>query len=722
MAYTIQFTDSSNKDPIIVEDGTINTETTLGFPGKNSTGYGQVIAEDLLHLLENFASPTEPSRPVEGQLWYNNDTNQLLIYDSTTWVPAGGLRKSINQPDPTEALDGDLWVDTDNQQLYLFSGSTWVLVGPTFSEGLSTGTFPTTIVGQDNIEYTVLEVQVRAQVVAIIAFDTFVPKATVPGFSAQTIRPGINLASRDTDADGQNNVKFYGTAEKAESLIVNNLNIPAASFLRGDAESTTTFPLNVQNNSGIAYGINSEMNIGIEGTAGVIQHNIEGSNVDVRVRNAGSSRTVLRVDSNLRVGINNEAPDEALDVTGNILTSGTIRTNNTTESSTISDGAIVVKGGAGIAKSLNVGENTLIQKTLTLGNVDLTVDTTESDVLLPDSNNTRSIGRSDLRFRRMYATTFIGNLEGIVSGNVSGKAGSADKLTTSTTFRLQGDIETVENVFDGQTGGGLKQFDVTIKNSLISGKEQVTVSQSDDEFILNRVTGNTGLKRISRTALFGAISGLTPIGSIMPYAGATEPPGWKFCNGQELSQGLYETLFTLLGYTYGPENDITNPLTPGFFRVPDLRGRFPLGNLAMGGTAPPVTDPDTRARGTNPQTLGATDGTDDVTIDVENLPEHQHDMKDPDGRQFFAVRESVGIGSKPPGVSDSKFVDGADNLSERLSNSGNIKTDFTTSELEKFEEQGIPIDGNISSVGNSLDIMNPYQTINYIIYTGRVGS
>lgn len=702
MAYTIQFTDSSNKDPIIVEDGTINTETTLGFPGKNSTGFGQVIAEDFLHLLENFASPTEPSRPVEGQLWYNNDSNQLLIYDSTNWVPAGGLRKSINQPDPTEALDGDLWVDTDNQQLYLFSGSTWILVGPTFSEGLSTGTFPTTIVGQDNVEYTVLEVQVRAQVVALIAFDTFIPKATITGFAAQTIRPGINLASRDTDGDGANNVKFYGTAEKAESLIVNNLSVPAGNFLRGDAESTTTFPLNIQNNSGIAYGINAEMNIGIEGSAGVIQHNIEGSNVDVRVRNAGSSSTVLRVDSNLRVGINNVAPDEALDVTGNILTSGTIRTNDTTESTTISNGALIVKGGTGIAKSLNVGENALIQKTLTLGNIDLTVDTDESDVLLPDSNNTRDIGRSDLRFRRMYATTFIGNLEGIVSGNVSGKAGSADRLTSATTFRLQGDVETVENSFDGQTGGGLKAFEVTIKNSIISGKEQVTVSQADDDFIINRTTGDTGLKRISRASLFSSISGLTPIGSIMPYAGTTEPTGWKFCNGQELSQGLYETLFGILGFAYGAEVEVT----AGFFKVPDLRGRFPLGNLAMGGSAPSVTSPDHRVRGTNAQTIGAVDGSDDVTIGVENLPEHQHDMKDPAGRQFFALREAVGAGEKPLGVSDSKFVDGADDLSERLSNTGGIDTDAAS----------------VTSTGNALDIINPYQTINYIIYTGRAGT
>jgi len=250
MAYTINFTNSAEKDPLVIEDGTINNTTSLSFPGRNSTGYGAVISEDLLRLLENFASPTEPSNSIQGQLWYNSISGQLLVYDGTTWIPSGGLAKSTAQPDPTDATDGDLWVDTASQQLYLFSGSTWILVGPEFSQGLTTGAKPSSIVGQDNVEYTVIEIQVSANIVAIVAFDDFVPKATVQGFTA--IKPGINLANRDTDADGVNNVKFYGVAEQAENLIVNDLAVPSANFLRGDVESTSTNPLNIQNNTGIA--------------------------------------------------------------------------------------------------------------------------------------------------------------------------------------------------------------------------------------------------------------------------------------------------------------------------------------------------------------------------------------------------------------------------------------------------------------------------------------
>ena len=120
-------------------------------------------------------------------------------------------------------------------------------------------------------------------------------------------------------------LSFMVLLKKQNLLIVNNVNVSAGNFLRSDIVSTTLNGLNVQNNAGINYGINPEMNIGIEGNAGIIQHPVAGSNIDLRVRNEGTSKTVVRVDSDLRVGINNEAPEEALDVTGNVQTSGVLK-------------------------------------------------------------------------------------------------------------------------------------------------------------------------------------------------------------------------------------------------------------------------------------------------------------------------------------------------------------------------------------------------------------
>ena len=256
MSYTITFTDQANKGTITVEDGTINRTTSLGLPGRNTTAYGATIAENFLHLLENFAATTEPSNPVEGQMWYDSTLGQesLKVFNGTNWVPASGITKSISTP--AFAQTGDLWVDTDNQQLYLFTGGGWILVGPSFSEGLSTGARADSIVGQDNELYTILRIEVAGTTVAIVngSDNAFIPKTTIAGFAQ--INPGINLINRDTDSDGLSNFKFFGTAEKAENLIVNNEVIGAADFLRGNTTSTTNFPINVQNNQGINYGIN----------------------------------------------------------------------------------------------------------------------------------------------------------------------------------------------------------------------------------------------------------------------------------------------------------------------------------------------------------------------------------------------------------------------------------------------------------------------------------
>ena len=54
MPYIVNFTDSENKTPITVFDNTSSQDTSLTFPGRNVTGYGQIIAENFLNLLENF--------------------------------------------------------------------------------------------------------------------------------------------------------------------------------------------------------------------------------------------------------------------------------------------------------------------------------------------------------------------------------------------------------------------------------------------------------------------------------------------------------------------------------------------------------------------------------------------------------------------------------------------------------------------------------------------
>ena len=85
MAYTIL--KSNGTVLTTIADGTINTSSTsLQLPGRNYAGYGQYLDTNFVHQLENFASTTPPSNPLQGQLWYNTNANTLCVCpaDGTT--------------------------------------------------------------------------------------------------------------------------------------------------------------------------------------------------------------------------------------------------------------------------------------------------------------------------------------------------------------------------------------------------------------------------------------------------------------------------------------------------------------------------------------------------------------------------------------------------------------------------------------------------------------
>ena len=674
MAYLVSHTDLANKGTISVEDNTINQVTSLDIPGRNTTAYGTAIADSFLHLLENFAFNTSPRNPVEGQLWYDTTVgvNQLKIYDGTNWISASGLKKATNEPAANQSVIGDLWVDTDNQQLYLYTGSGWILVGPTFSDGLSTGVQPSVIIGTDNVSYTILKIEVKAKVVAIIATDSFTPKSVMTGFT--TINPGYNLSTADITGDGAG--KYYGVAEKAESLIVANTIVPASSFLRNDVISTSLFPLKVKNNSGIIVGADSAMSIGVEGQAGIIAHQTSGSNIDIRVNDAGEVKTVIRIDSQARVGINNLSPDQSLDVVGNIQTDSALLVDGTTDASTISTGSIITKGGVGIAKKLFVGSDSNIAGLLTTQNI------------VPNLTLARNLGTANEQWLNVHAQTFVGNVTGNVTGVVSGRSGSADKLASPTTFEMVGDVSAPSFSFDGQDSS-TKTFQTSIANTFIADKDEVSSTQISDEFMLNRVTGTTGVFKVSRSNLFSAIPTM-PVGMITQYGGTLAPISWLLCDGREVAIALYQNLFDAIQYNFKDQTLVT----AGFFCLPDLRGRFPLGIDNMGGiSANSVTS-------SAADNIGTHSGQETQNIALTNLPEHEHDLRGASGDQYYTVRNVAGTPNDQEAIPYQSST-GAIDQGQAFPTSGGVLTEQS------------------QSLGNSIDFMNPYMAVNYIIYAGE---
>ena len=667
MSYTVNFSDSVSKGSITVEDNTVNQETSISLPGKSTTSYGTVIAENFLHLLENFAKSSAPVRPIEGQLWFDTTvgTNQLKVYDGTNWVASGGLKKALNQPAASESITGDLWVDTDNQQLYLFTGTGWILIGPDYSSGLSTGAKPLTITGTDDVSHTVVQLEVNAKPIAIIATDSFTPKSTITGFSM--IFPGFNLSTADITGAGVG--KFYGTAEKAENLIVGTTSVAASNFLRADTTNIANFQLKVKNDSGIEVGSSGTFSVGVEGQAGIVEHKTSGSHIDFRVNNQGTTTAIMRLDSSSNVGINNLAPTEALDVIGNIKSSANVLADGTTDATSIGTGSLIVKGGAGVAKSLYVGTDLNVAGGVTAGSI------------VPTANNTDSLGATNNQYLNVYANNFVGNFTGNVSGTVSGTAGSSNKLSTATTFAMTGDVSATSLSFDGQTGGTTKTFNTTVSNSFIADKTLTTTPQSTDEIIINRTTGSTGVYKITADQFLSSVA-TPPVGSIMSYGGANAPTGWVLCDGNEISRSTYASLYAVIGTQFG------TPSNASLFKVPDLRGRFPLGADNMGGTsAGRVTD-------MTADNLAGYSGTETKTLISDNLPDHQHDMKSTNNDQFYGIRNITATPSDPAVI----VYDGptGSNTAQAMPNSGGV-------------------DG---TVGQSFSVMNPYLTINYIIFTG----
>ena len=672
MSYTVNRTDVVNNGTITVDDGTVNQQTSLSLPGRNTTSYGTIIAENFIHLLENFAKNTAPVNAIEGQLWYDTTVgvDQLKVYDGTQWVAAGGLKKALTQPAAGESVVGDLWVDTDNQQLYLFTGSGWVLVGPEFSQGLSTGTKPYTITGTDNLEYTVVLIEVQAKPVAIISTKAFTPKAAITGFSV--IQPGFNLSSANIEGAGVG--KFYGTAQKAEALIAaNNEVVSGSNFLRKDKDNIADFSLTINNNDGLDVGNSATLNIGIEGQAGIISHKTAGANIDFRVNDQGVTRTVMRIDSTTNVGINNLAPAEALDVTGNIKTSGELYVDAVTDANSVSTGAMIVKGGVGIAKKLYVGDDATFQDNITARDI------------MPNSNNTYNIGTVNNRYLNIYANSFVGNVVGNITGTVSGASGTSNKLTSLTTFEMSGDVSAPSFTFDGQTGGTVKSFVTSVSNSFIASKTAQASSLSSDEFIFNRVSGTTGVFKINRDNLFNAIAKI-PTGSVFPYAGSSAPTYWLLCDGSEVLRSTYPELFAVIGTSFG-----TPPSGGSYFLLPDMRGRLPLGKDNMGGTGA------NRVTASAADSVGGFGGTESKVIPIQNLPEHEHDLQGAAGAQYYAIRDVPGIGA------------------------GEVTAITYDAPTGAGQGSAIPTSGGVNNptLGQAQDVMNPYLTMNYIIYTGQ---
>ena len=210
---------------ITIPDGSIDQSTALTFLGKNYAGYGQVIGQNFLYLLENFASITEPKNPIQGQLWYDAGNLQLKIYDGSAFDPINLTQ--LSNIAPATGNNGDFWLNTTNNTLNIWNNGSWQAVSGAggSSAGLTqqvlngtTGTFLVSILSINNDR------------VAIISNAEFIVDTNEPlQTTFPVIKKGITLYGSDPTSGLSSfttisNYMLWGTAASAISMPIQTAN------------------------------------------------------------------------------------------------------------------------------------------------------------------------------------------------------------------------------------------------------------------------------------------------------------------------------------------------------------------------------------------------------------------------------------------------------------------------------------------------------------------
>lgn len=191
MAYIINR--FSGQQLVVLEDGTLDTSTSLGLLGRNYTGYGETQNENFLFLLENFANDNPPSRPITGQTWYNTDVGALNVYNGTAWTPVGSAVISDTEP---EGFDGGIWYKDVTDQLFVYDSGLWKLIGPEAIEGFDmTKVLAEKIRDSNGTEHAAIKVVVDGTVLAVCVDDAFTidDANAIPGFSI--LQAGTNIST-----------------------------------------------------------------------------------------------------------------------------------------------------------------------------------------------------------------------------------------------------------------------------------------------------------------------------------------------------------------------------------------------------------------------------------------------------------------------------------------------------------------------------------------------
>tara|TARA_B100001287_G_scaffold47247_2_gene36304 strand:+ start:24345 stop:26180 length:1836 start_codon:yes stop_codon:yes gene_type:complete len=321
MAYQINKT--SGALLVNLADGQIDVASTdITLIGKNYSGFGEAINENFVKMLENFANASAPANPLAGQIWWDTASSRLKVYTGTAWTTGGG--PLVGPARPT-MVAGDLWINNDQNQLYFFDGTDLELAGPIYNafQGRS-GPQVVTVLDNTGTSRTIVKYWVGGTLVGLWSKIAFSPQNidTIPGFTGDVVK-GFNVVDSD--------FLFAGTATRTQSLIDAQGNVrTAGQFLASDSDDSTSGALTVRNNNGMTVGLTDNHVVKVTNLGVVAENNVSGEDYTLRMTTSTGKADAVTIKSALgRVGIFNTSPTATLDVGGDVNITGNLKVNGT---------------------------------------------------------------------------------------------------------------------------------------------------------------------------------------------------------------------------------------------------------------------------------------------------------------------------------------------------------------------------------------------------------